>query len=158
MVVSALLRFIFSFGLLSLALSQSNAGGAATTPDLPWVLTFGRPSNYDSYWNFDTSSIPADPIHPFRRVENGLEINVFRGPVDGGTQQMIQIHVESSSSNHDVFWQVYNGGSIVTRYSAIQHRPQTTELQSNVQGTFAMIPYQPGTRITLYWRLKDGGL
>nr|QOE88855.1 hypothetical protein [Fusarium oxysporum f. sp. apii] len=122
---------------------------------LPWVESFGRPTGFDYHWSFDTSSIPSDPLHPTRRLQNGAEINVFRATLDANhNQPVIHIHMEPTSSHTDVHWQIYHGGNIVARYNSVGQR-FSSEMTATSSGTFAMIPYQAGITITIYWRLEQ---
>ncbi|TEA19238.1 putative hydrolase [Colletotrichum sidae] len=159
---AALFRFILSFGLLSLALSQSEPVKGPPPPppppaparELPWLVAFGRPTDYEAYWSFNTSTIADGPLQPTKWEKDDIIVNVYTGPVNGNdNQNMVHIHVESTSSRREVLWQVYGDGGIVTRYTSLEHEPETSELRSTTEGTFAMIPHRPDKKITLFWRI-----
>ncbi|KAF5675274.1 hypothetical protein FHETE_2559 [Fusarium heterosporum] len=137
----------------SLALAAHNPAIPLT---LPWNTVFGRPSGFSYYWSFDTSTVPEGPWSTTRRVQNGVDINVFTANLDANqNQRVIHIHMAASSPHQEVVWQVYQGGRIVTRYNSAG-QPSTTDISTATStGDFAMIPYQPGLTITIYWRLEE---
>ncbi|KAF4495242.1 hypothetical protein FAGAP_8624 [Fusarium agapanthi] len=124
---------------------------------LPWTRVFGRPSNFDFHWSFDTSAVPEGPFHFTRRVQNGVDIHVFAANLDANeNQRVIHIHMEATAGRHqEVVWQVYQGGQIVTRYNSVGQQFTSDISTSTAAGDFAMIPYQAGLTITIYWRLEQ---
>ncbi|KIL86319.1 hypothetical protein FAVG1_10148 [Fusarium avenaceum] len=124
---------------------------------LPWRTTFGRPSNFDYHWSFDTSAIPEGPFSTTRRLQNGVDIQVFAANLDANqNQRVIHIHMEATAGSHqEVVWQVYQGGRVVTRYNSAGQQSTNDISTSTSTGDFAMIPYQAGLTITIYWRLDQ---
>ncbi|RYC78178.1 hypothetical protein BFJ63_vAg18947 [Fusarium oxysporum f. sp. narcissi] len=122
---------------------------------LPWSESFGRPTGFAYHWSFDTSSVPEGPFQTTRRTQSGADIQVFRATLDANANQhVIHIHVESTATFREVVWQVYHGGDVVARYNSLGQR-FNDQLTSTSSGTFAMIPYQAGLTITIYWRIQE---